>query len=77
MTKTVSLSDEAYEALSRAKRPGESFSDVAMRLAQLGAQERLFDPDFRVEMTDEEADAWISSVYEARDEDTEPRAEFP
>lgn len=77
MTKTISLSEEAYEALSRAKRPGESFSDVATRLARLAAQERLFDPDFRVEMTDEEADAWIRSVYEARDKDTEPRAEFP
>ena len=30
-TKTVSLSDAAYDALSRAKRPDESFSDVVLR----------------------------------------------
>lgn len=31
-TKTVSLSEDAYELLSREKRPGESFSDVVRRL---------------------------------------------
>jgi hypothetical protein len=32
MTKTISLRDEAYERLRRAKRgPAESFSDVVMR----------------------------------------------
>ena len=32
-TKTISLSDDAYERLSAAKRDGESFSDVVRRLA--------------------------------------------
>jgi predicted CopG family antitoxin len=31
MTKVVQLADDAYEALARQKRPGESFSDVVRR----------------------------------------------
>jgi len=33
MTKIVSLSEKAYEALKKLKRDGESFSDVVRRLA--------------------------------------------
>jgi predicted CopG family antitoxin len=33
MSKNVMLSDEAYAALSKHKRAGESFSDVIKRLA--------------------------------------------
>jgi predicted CopG family antitoxin len=32
MTKTISLSDDAYELLKKIKRDGESFSDVIKRL---------------------------------------------
>lgn len=32
-TKTISLSDEAYDRLKRRKNEGESFSDVVNRLA--------------------------------------------
>lgn len=32
MTRVISLSDEAYEALQRLKGPGESLSDVILRL---------------------------------------------
>lgn len=31
MTKVIQLADDAYEALARQKRPGDSFSDVVRR----------------------------------------------
>lgn len=33
-TRTISLADDAYEALSRMRKPGESFSDVVRRLTR-------------------------------------------
>lgn len=41
MTKVVQLSDEAYGRLRNIKRPGESFSDVVLRLAVRGDLRRL------------------------------------
>ncbi|MFY3740042.1 MAG: putative CopG family antitoxin [Candidatus Nitrosomirales archaeon] len=34
MTKTISITDEAYEALVREKRDSESFADVIIRLTK-------------------------------------------
>ncbi len=41
MTKTISLSDEAYNLLKSVKRKNESFSDVIKRL--VGSKGRLID----------------------------------
>ena len=70
MTKTISLSDEAYDALSIAKRPGESFSELARRLARLAALEDVFDPAFRLEG---DPDAWSRDVRVARKKDARSR----
>jgi predicted CopG family antitoxin len=74
MTKTLSLADDAYEALSLVKRPEESFSDLARRLARLAAQEQVFhhsdDPPV---WTGEEADALKRALYQSRDESRRPR----
>lgn len=73
MTKTISLSDDAYDALATAKRPGESFSEVARRLARLAAMEDVFDPTFRLEG---DADAWKSDVRANREKDNRKREDF-
>ncbi len=38
MTKTISLSEEAYELLRRHKLASESFSDTVVRLARQGGK---------------------------------------
>lgn len=76
MTKTISLSDEAYEMLAAAKRPGESFSDTTRRLARLASQENLFRPSAADPVwSDEEAEELKRRTYRARDESMDPRYE--
>lgn len=70
MTKTISLSDDAYDALAGVKRPGESFSEVARRLARLAAMEDVFDPAFKL---DADPDLWLRQVRNARKQDKRPR----
>lgn len=72
VTKTISLSDEAYEALASLKGPGESFSDVALRLSRRASQQSILDLAGSWEMEDEEAEAMKRSIYEARDASLEP-----
>lgn len=74
MTKTLSLADDAYEALALVKRSDESFSDLARRLARLAAQEQVFVPsDEPPVWTDAEAAALKRDLYRARDESKRPR----
>ena len=73
MTKTISLADDAYEALLDVKRPGESFSDLARRVSKREALDLLLDPDFGLDMTEEEAEERLRRTYKARDESMEPR----
>lgn len=74
MTKTLSLADDAYEALALVKSPDESFSDLARRLARLAAQAQLFArTDEPPVWTDAQAAALKRELYHARDESRRPR----
>lgn len=68
-TRTISLSDEAYERLKAAKKEGESFSDVVNRIS----------PGVRLEdywgiLDDEAAEELREAVAEGRDRRHETRA---
>ncbi len=76
VTKTISVSDDAYEMLARAKRPGETFSDLAKRLVKAEIERRLFDPSLKVELSEQEAENWKESIYRARDGSNDPRVVF-
>lgn len=43
MTKVISLSEAAYQEMKALKREGESFSDVAIRLAKKEKKRSLLD----------------------------------
>lgn len=60
-TKTVSLSDNAYERLAAEKREGESFSDVVCRLT-----EGVDLSEFHGVLSDETADEIEEHVSESR-----------
>lgn len=61
MSKSIRLSEEAYERLAAHKREDETFSDVVLRLA--GERSLL---ELAGILTDEEADALEEAVEERR-----------
>lgn len=67
VTKTVSLSDEAYERLDALKGPDESFSDVALRLVQAVEQDRILEYAGEWDLGDEQREAMKSRIRDARD----------
>lgn len=77
MTKTVSVSDDAYEALVAVKRRGESFSELALRLVGPLRQDILFDRTRPPVFTEDEARRLLELTYRARDESRKPRVRFP
>lgn len=62
MSKSIRLSEEAYERLAAHKREDETFSDVVLRLA--GERSLL---DLAGILSDEEADAVRDAVAERRE----------
>ncbi|WP_436930133.1 antitoxin VapB family protein [Halosimplex halobium] len=62
MSKSIRLSEDAYERLAAHKREDETFSDVVLRLA--GERSLL---DIAGVLSDEEADAVRDAVEERRE----------
>lgn len=77
MTKNVSLADDAYEGLAKAKRGGESFSEVVRRLTQDDKDERFMRlAGAWSHWTDEEVEDLLGKIRSWRDETLEPRVRF-
>jgi predicted CopG family antitoxin len=68
--KTISLTPEAFEKLKRAKDPGESYSDLVLRLVgKEKGQEKPHISDFfgtLVEVEEGEWDTILDNLYQAR-----------
>jgi len=60
MTTTISLTREAYEALVRLKRNGESFSELILRLAR--EKERIWDYFGSIPLTQREERDIMESI---------------
>lgn len=60
MTTTISLTKEAYEALVRLKRNGESFSELILRLAR--EKERVWDYFGSVPLTEDEESKMVEAI---------------
>lgn len=66
--RTLTVTEQAYERLARLKRPGESFTDVILRLTGRSSLRGL--PDL---VTAAEARALAEAVLAARDERVDRR----
>ncbi|HVL48674.1 MAG TPA: antitoxin VapB family protein [Candidatus Thermoplasmatota archaeon] len=66
--RTLTVTDAAYQRLARLKRPGESFTDVVLRLTG----ERSL-ADLPALVTPSEARALAEAMLAARDERRDPR----
>lgn len=58
-SRTISLSEDAYEALSALRKPGESFTDVVRRLTRTRSLTEL------TEVMDPEAGEEVADAVEA------------
>jgi predicted CopG family antitoxin len=77
MTKTIDLCDDAYEALSSVKQPGESFCDVARRLVREHRRRRsIRDSAGTWPMTSEEEKQLVKQVYKDRAKSSHKRPGF-
>ena len=68
MTKTISLADDAYEALVSVKNDEESFSQLARRLVRAEAQRKLFDRNRKPLFTKKQAEEMKRNIRKWRDE---------
>lgn len=67
-SKTINITQEAYEVLKARKKPGESFTDVVLRLAEARPLSELAGL-----LSEEEAQELKESIRKGRDRSVERR----
>ncbi len=65
MTKVISLSNEAYETLKAKKKPGESFSDVVLRVTKPKKKKSLL--EFSGRWAGDDADKVLAEIMKDRE----------
>jgi predicted CopG family antitoxin len=65
MTKVISLSEKAYETLKSMKRPGESFSDVVLRVASKEKKRSIL--EFAGTWKGDDADEVLAQIMKDRE----------
>jgi predicted CopG family antitoxin len=76
MTKVISLSNEAYETLKESKKPGESFSDVVLRITKKKKKKSLL--EFSGKWVGDDADEVLAQLMKDRDRSTSEKVDlFP
>ncbi len=66
MTKVISLSNEAYKTLKESKKPGESFSDVVLRIAKKKKKKSLL--EFSGKWVGDDADKVLAQIMKDREQ---------
>ncbi len=66
MTKVISLSEKAYETLKGMKKPGESFSDVVLRVANDKKKKSLL--EFSGKWSGDDADEVLAQIMKDREQ---------
>ena len=65
MTKVISLSNEAYKTLKDSKKPGESFSDVVLRVLKPKKKKSLL--EFSGKWVGNDADEVLAEIMKDRE----------
>jgi predicted CopG family antitoxin len=74
MTKVISLSEKAYETLKGMKKPGESFSDVVLRVAKEKKKKSLL--EFSGTWEGDDADEVLALLMKDREQSRSRQVDF-
>ena len=74
MTKVISLSNKAYQTLKDSKKPGESFSDVVLRITSKEQKKSIL--EFAGTWKGDDIDEVFSQVLKDREQSKSREIEF-